>query len=134
MKVIIAGTRTCTDYSLLESAIKESRLLITMVLYGGAKGADTLGKQWAIKNDVLYDTYLPNWERYGNHAGNLRNIDMGKQADALIALWDGRSTGTKHMIETMEQYEKRIFIKRIPITRKSIKKSSEKHPKTGFFT
>jgi len=58
MKVIIAGSRTCTDYSLLEEAIRESGFEITTVLCGGAKGADILGKQWAINNmEISIDSF-----------------------------------------------------------------------------
>lgn len=133
MKVIIAGSRTCTDYSFLESAIKESGFEITAVYCGGAKGADDLGLAWAEANKIICVFCNPEWWKYGNYAGNLRNIDMGKQADALIALWDGKSTGTKHMITTMKIYEKPVFVKRMPLKQKSMKKEYSKHLKTGFF-
>ena len=138
MKVIIAGSRTCTDYSLLEEAIRESGFEITTVLCGGAKGADILGKQWAINNmEISIDSFPVNsidWQIHGSYAGNLRNIEMAREADALIALWDGKSTGTKHMIETMKLYEKLIYVKPVPISIKNTIKEHKNHPKTGFFT
>lgn len=35
------------------------------------------------------------WDRYGNAAGPIRNRKMAEVADALVAVWDGRSPGTK---------------------------------------
>lgn len=133
MKVIIAGSRSCTDYALLEKAIEESGFEITQVIYGGAQGADLLGKQWAIKNNISFETFLPDWNQFGNYAGNLRNVEMAKEADALIALWDGKSTGTEHMILTMKIYKKRNYVKLIPIKRDHCEKVPENTPKTGFF-
>ena len=43
--------------------------------------------------------YPADWEQYGPRAGYIRNSEMAKVATHLIAFWDGRSKGTKHMID-----------------------------------
>lgn len=44
-----------------------------------------------------------NWAEFGKYAGYIRNYDMGKNADMLIAFWDGKSKGTSHMIDIAER-------------------------------
>ena len=36
---------------------------------------------------------------YNPRAGFERNAYMAERIDALLAIWDGRSKGTKHMID-----------------------------------
>ena len=66
---------------------------------GTARGVDRFGEQWAIENNVAIKRFPADWDTHGKRAGYLRNIQMDDYADALIAVWDGESRGTKHMIE-----------------------------------
>ena len=50
MKLIIAGSRTFTDYQRLCQVLAPDRHRITQVLTGGARGADQLGYRWAWKH------------------------------------------------------------------------------------
>lgn len=72
----------------------------TLVLSGAARGADTLGEMWAARKGVPVVRYPADWTRFGKSAGLVRNAVMAFEAEALVALWDGSSKGTKHMIET----------------------------------
>lgn len=110
MRTIIAGTRTCADYLKLVEAVKDSTFNITTVFCGEAKGADALGEQYAKTNNIPLEYYLPDWEKFGRAAGCLRNADMLKNADALIALWDQKSAGTKHMIGIAQKKGIPVFI------------------------
>lgn len=82
----------------LESAIRNSGFTITTVISGGARGADRLGETWAKANGVLLKVYPADWDTHGKSAGYLRNALMASRANALVALWDGQSHGTRHMI------------------------------------
>src|SRR5690242_7305650 len=98
MKVIIAGTRHFTDYKLLKEycdVILSNQSDIEIVS-GGARGADALGEQYAKENGYPIKQFLPDWDKYGRLAGPLRNEEMARYADALIAFWDNKSTGTKN--------------------------------------
>lgn len=102
--VIIAGTRTFNDYKLLNekvSAILKDKLQTHQVniVCGLAKGADTLGMRWAYQNDLYVKRFPANWDLYGKRAGYLRNWFMASVADACIVFWDGKSKGSKHMID-----------------------------------
>lgn len=103
MKVIIAGSRTFNNYDLLEKVLQEENLIIDEVVCGGA---DTLGAEWAKKNGVPVKYFNAEWYIYGRAAGTIRNHQMGDYADYLVAFWDGKSRGTKDMIDYMQQLGK----------------------------
>lgn len=46
MRTIIAGSRSITDYALIQKAVSESGFEITEVVSGGAIGVDRLGERW----------------------------------------------------------------------------------------
>lgn len=106
MKVIIAGSRTFHDYQFLKEEMEKLNLKIDEVVCGEAKGADSLGKQWAIENNIPVQSFYPDWNRLGKAAGMIRNHQMGYYADYLVAFWDGKSKGTKDMIDYMQQLGK----------------------------
>ena len=110
MKLIIAGSRTFTDYQLLCHTLAPDRHRITQVITGGAQGADQLGYRWAWKHAVRHQCFRADWERFGKSAGMRRNYQMAQAGDMLLAFWDGRSAGTQHMISCMQQLCKPVVI------------------------
>jgi hypothetical protein len=113
MKTIIAGSRNLTDYKLIQEAVTESEFDITRVVVGGARGIDQLAEEWARKNFVKFTVYYPNWNTEGKAAGYIRNEKMVDNADALIAIWDGESKGTAHMIDIARKYGLQVYVKRV---------------------
>lgn len=104
MRLIIAGSRNITDYAVVWAAISEALAefdapRVACVLSGCANGVDKLGERWAVEHSVPIKPYPAKWDLYGKYAGRLRNAQMACEADALVAVWDGQSPGTKHMIE-----------------------------------
>jgi len=112
MKVIIAGSRRITEYSLVDRAVRESGFQITEIFSGGARGVDCLGEEWGKRNGVPVLHFPADWEHYGKRAGYLRNEQMADCAEGLIALWDGQSPGTGHMIEIAQKKGLRVFVLR----------------------
>jgi len=98
LRTIIAGSRTIIDYKFVSNIIRDSNFNISVVISGGAKGVDSLAVRYAKENNIPYELFIPDWNKYGKKAGIIRNCEMGDIADALIAIWDGSSSGTKHMI------------------------------------
>lgn len=101
MKTIIAGSRTDTPELTLQHtlmAINDCPWVITSVVSGCAEGPDTFGAEWATNAGLFVHNYPANWKKYGVRAGHLRNAVMADNAEALIAVWDGVSKGTKNMI------------------------------------
>ena len=104
-KVIIAGGRDFNDYELLKSKcdyylsfVLSSGDSITIVS-GHARGADTLGEQYAMEKGYPLDSHPADWDKYGKSAGYRRNQEMVDVAQAAICFWDGKSKGTKHTID-----------------------------------
>lgn len=112
MKVIIAGTRSLTWYLLsdLEEDIRDSGFKVEEVVSGHAKGIDQLGELWAERHKAPVKLFIPEWRVYGRRAGILRNHKMGDYADALIAIWDGKSRGTRDMIDYMRYLGKMVYV------------------------
>lgn len=110
MKVIIAGSRSITDYELVKKAVKASGFEITEVVSGAARGPDQLGERWAAENGIPVIQFIPDWGTLGKRAGYARNVDMANYAEALVAVYDGISKGTKHMIEIATKKKLKVFV------------------------
>lgn len=116
MRIIIAGSRTITDYNLVKKIIENNLLKVNeceepfSFILGGARGVDKLAERWAIANNIGYSVLEAQWDLYGKKAGYLRNVTMAKDADALIAIWDGWSKGTKHMINIAKEKGLKVYV------------------------
>ena len=116
MKLIIAGSRNFDNYELAEKIINfyiERNKIDTKkleIISGGAKGADKLGERYAKEHNIKLACYKANWVKYGKQAGIVRNSQMAKEGDALIAFWDGISRGTKNMIETALRRKLDVYV------------------------
>lgn len=102
MKLIVAGSRDITDYEIVASAIDElvhKGMIITAIIDGTARGVDMLASRYAAEHGIENIRVPAEWKRYGRGAGKLRNIRMAEMGDALLALWDGKSSGTQIMIK-----------------------------------
>lgn len=86
------------DYPILLDAIKACPWNITEVVSGGAPGADRLGEIFANDHCLPLKVFKAPWVTHGKAAGIIRNGWMADYGEALIALWDGQSPGTKNMI------------------------------------
>ena len=95
-------------------AVSNSCYEITEVVSGGARGIDTDGEHWAIGSGIPVKRFPADWDDLGKRAGFVRNAEMADYADALIAIWDGKSRGTLHMINTMVEAGKPVFVYCLP--------------------
>jgi hypothetical protein len=120
MKVIIAGSRDYTDYEELVDTLYRNHChpehglpIFKEVFSGEARGADTLGELWAESMGLPVHRFAALWKIHGRQAGYMRNMEMAVRADALVAFWDGRSKGTKHMIDIALQQGLDVHVYRI---------------------
>jgi len=111
MKVIIAGSRNITNYDALCEMVLRSKLDITEVVSGGARGVDRMGEAWAGYYNIPIRIFPADWFRSGKAAGYIRNEEMANYADALIALWDGKSYGTANMINLAKKKDLPVYIR-----------------------
>lgn len=108
VSIIVAGSRGFNDYELLKKTL-DSILIsgkLCRIVSGTAQGADQLGERYAIERKQLIKRFPADWEKYGKRAGYIRNKEMGEYADAAIVFWDGKSRGTKMMIDIMKELGK----------------------------
>ena len=112
MKVIIAGSRhmPSSQTHLIQRAVKASKFKVTEVVCGMAKGADTLGKEWAEKKNIPVKEFPAKWGIYGRGAGPVRNREMSHYADALIVFIWGNSRGSLNMLTQMQAEDKPCFV------------------------
>ena len=110
MKTIIAGSRNIIDYHQVTKAVEESGFQITEVVSGGANGVDKLGEHLAKASLLHCKVFAADWNKYGKRAGYVRNSQMAEYAEALIAVWDGKSRGTDHMIRTAKTQGLKVFV------------------------
>lgn len=114
MRTIIAGSRNVKNYktvlNAIRKAIESSQIRPTCIISGGANGVDKLGEKFARDFEFPLEVYKADWDKYGNKAGYIRNEQMALVSDALIAIWDGTSNGTKHMINLAKKYGVKTYV------------------------
>lgn len=100
-RVIVAGGRYFNNYKLLTERLDYyiSNKSNVVIISGTAKGADSLGEKYALEKGLETERYPADWNSHGKSAGYIRNKQMSEVADAVICFWDGKSRGTKHMID-----------------------------------
>jgi hypothetical protein len=117
MKTIIAGCRDHFEWKTLIKAVLQAEvngIVPTAVICGRAPGVDETG-YWFAKMARLPIIEEPaDWDRYGKAAGPFRNFAMAQQAEALIAVWDGKSPGTENMIGHMKARGLPYHVEMIP--------------------
>ena len=123
LRIIIAGSRDFNDYKLLKTSIRDILKNISLddinkikIISGTARGADQLGERFAkqFKLDVV--KFPADWDRFGKRAGSIRNEEMAKYSvkdnnyGMLVAFWDGKSRGTKHMIDLAKKHGLEVHV------------------------
>ena len=92
MRVLVCGGRDYEDRRTFDAAMDSLDPAPSVVINGGAKGADFLAGQWAWANDVPCITVEADWEQHGRGAGPIRNqqmLDEGRP-DLVLAFPGGR--------------------------------------------
>lgn len=110
MRTIIAGSRTVSNYGALAHALQFVDWQISEVVSGTANGADKPGEQYAYQRDLLCTKFPADWNKHGKRAGMIRNEQMARYANALIALWDMESNGTANMIQTADELGLKVVV------------------------
>lgn len=111
-RVIIAGSRDYYNYATLVELMNRvtSRTKVGQVICGMSKGVDQMGFYWALDNEVLVEPHFAQWDKYGRSAGPIRNKEMAKAGDVLVAVLHNKSAGTLNMIKAAEREGLEIFL------------------------
>ena len=125
MRVIVAGSRTIEQIAVVEEAMKEAlpdwggTLVVDVIVSGCCRGVDRLGEVWAGLHGIPVKRFRAQWDRLGKSAGKRRNVEMVKYAaegpggGALVAIWDGASSGTSHVISVAHAQRLRVHVHRV---------------------
>src|SRR5262245_16043033 len=95
MKVLVCGGRTYANRSMLNKVLSDLHATqpFTLLIHGGAKGADLLAMEWAVRNSVDSRSFPADWDTHGPAAGPIRNSQMiAEQPDLVVAFQGGRGT------------------------------------------
>jgi hypothetical protein len=113
MKLAVVGSRDITDellvFNSINSIITEVQTPIT-IISGGARGVDSIAAKWANNNNVPLIEFRADWNKFGKVAGMIRNKDIITECDTVLAIWDGKSKGTKNSIQLGYSLKKNVVI------------------------
>jgi len=108
MNLAIVGSRNFKNMELMSEHIHA--LQPTNIISGGAKGADTLAKQYAQEHGINIIEHKPDWKQFGRGAGIIRNKTIVESAEHVLAFWDGKSLGTKNSIHYAKKLNKPLTV------------------------
>lgn len=106
MKVAVIGSRNLTVENIGDYLPNET----TEIVSGGAKGIDTSAKEYAVANSIKLTEFLPNYAKYKRGAPLKRNMQIIEYADVVIAFWDGKSEGTRFVIDNCNKIGKKVVV------------------------
>lgn len=106
MKVAVIGSRGSTVNNLGDYLPEDT----TEIISGGAKGIDACAREYANTNNIKLTEILPEYENFKRNAPLIRNIAIIENADLVLAFWDGKSRGTKFVIDKCKALGKKIKI------------------------
>jgi hypothetical protein len=104
MKVLVTGGRGFSNRTLLFASLDSLHAdhAFTMIIHGGASGADRLAGEWAASRGIPVEVYPADWQKYGRAAGPIRNQRMiDRKPDMVVAFPGGR--GTADMVRRVRQ-------------------------------
>lgn len=126
IRVIVAGGRDFDDKYLMMDNLMEwildvylkylptNEKVVLEFITGKARGADTLGEMFARAYGYKVKEFPADWDKYGKSAGYIRNKQMAEYAaesnGVLFAFWDGKSKGTKSMIDLATKYGLEVHV------------------------
>jgi hypothetical protein len=112
LKVIVAGGRDFNDYHLLEEKLNNlfSKTANVLIISGMANGTDSLAVKYAEENKLRVSEFPAKWQKHGRASGFRRNVEMARFADACVCFWNGKSAGTKHMIDTAKRMNLKLRV------------------------
>ncbi len=94
-RLAIVGSRDCPSIDITPYI----PFVPSTIVSGGAKGADTYAKEYAIKNNIPIVEYLPQYDKYGRQAPIMRNIQIVDNCDFVLAFRNGTTSGTKFAVD-----------------------------------
>jgi hypothetical protein len=115
MKIAVVGSRDFVDVSLLYKILNDLKEYYNsfdpfdLLISGGAKGVDSLAEQYAKEHGIKTKIFLPDYLKHQQGAPIRRNLLIVKEADLIVAFWNGKSKGTKNVMMTARKLNKAVL-------------------------
>ncbi|MBQ9986557.1 MAG: hypothetical protein IJP38_09690 [Oscillospiraceae bacterium] len=106
MKIAVIGSRKLTVENLGDYLPPGT----TEIVSGGASGIDTCAREYAKRNGLILKEFLPDYRRYKKGAPLKRNLQIIEYADSVVAFCDGKSKGTKFVIDACAKAKKEVSV------------------------
>lgn len=120
----VIGSRDFTDKEVLFEKLDKNESRIALVVSGGARGADTLAKEWAESRGKPLLTFYAKWKGKDGStdkgAGFRRNRWVMENADYVLAMWDEVSSGTANAINIAKQLNKKVHVYNFKTKKQSV--------------
>ena len=124
MKVAVIGSRGLTIDDLSKYLPEDT----TEIVSGGAKGIDSCAKEYALAHNIKLTEFLPEYKKFGRAAPLKRNLQIIEYSDIVLAFWDGKSKGTKYVIDNCGKMNVEVrvcFIDKSDCNKEYTKKDSQ---------
>jgi len=120
MKLAIIGSRTLNQQQVIkviEQVVKKSKTPITTIVTGGANGVDSIAEYYAKMSNINVEVFYPVYKKYGKRAPLIRNNEIIKNCDGVLAIWDGVSNGTAYTINKAKRENKTVMVVELKATK-----------------
>ncbi len=109
MRLAVVGSRNFTNaqviYNFLDNFCRGKN--IQLVVSGGARGVDRIASSWAKSKNIDVLIIRPDYDKYPPKiAPIIRNREIVNKSDFVLSFWDGKSRGTKFVIDYCKQVNK----------------------------
>lgn len=113
MRLVVAGSRDIDNRVAVQTILNNflARHDVDEIMTGGARGVDDMAHRFAEERGIDNYVVKADWEEHGRAAGPIRNEKMAKMGDALLAIWDGKSSGTRSMIDNALNHSLDVTVK-----------------------
>lgn len=100
IRIAIVGSRDFPDMEAVKDYLEKLKLYVPAftIITGGAKGVDQFAEDWANRNGIDCEVIRP-VDPADKFSYLLRNVEIITKADQIIAFWDGKSKGTKFVLD-----------------------------------
>lgn len=106
MRIAVVGSRGISSIDFALVGAKSGDIIVS----GGAKGVDSLAESAARSCGLAVEVIKPNYTKYGRIAPHMRNREIVKLCDRLVAFWDGKSRGTMETVDYARRASKPVSV------------------------
>ncbi len=109
MNLAVIGSKKFSNYDLLKSILNKEKD-VEKIISGGAKGADSLAKKYAVEKDIDFLEFPPDFKKKEEKAKHLRDRLIVQNCDKVIAFYDEKCEGTKYTMDYARQMQKPVKV------------------------